>query len=452
MSKNRVQVFFDGKLNISNIEKELQKIKTYYGNIKLPAGATKELSNAYKELEGVLNEFKTQTTNPITSNSELRKVSNTLSNIETKYKSLLDIVSAMGKVGKKAPIKDLMTEEQYKLYSKINEKIKETKKEITDNTNQKKAIEDQIKQLKQYIEARKKVEQVDELLKRKEERDKASKEEKKNIPSFTSNERRIIKDAAAIKAKNAQILTGIDTHALGIDSKQLSDIIKDYDELNDKLSKFNQLKKEDAFKSMVSELDPQKIKEIFNIDVSNMENTTQLNDALKTFISGLRTEAAPSAEVMANLFAAMKDNVSGLDMQLDDVRDSLNDITNIQNGLEQSAMRVLNFFSVGNSIQIFKNIVRSAKESITELDAVMTETAVVTNFSIGDMWRQLPQYTKLANQLGVSIKGAYETMTIFYQQGLSTNEVMAVGTETMKMARIANLDYAKAADYECHVA
>ena len=37
-------------------------------------------------------------------------------------------------------------------------------------------------------------------------------------------------------------------------------------------------------------------------------------------------------------------------------------------------------------------------------------------------------------------------MTLFYQQGLDTNEAFALGTETMKMARIAGLDYADATD------
>jgi TP901 family phage tail tape measure protein len=35
-------------------------------------------------------------------------------------------------------------------------------------------------------------------------------------------------------------------------------------------------------------------------------------------------------------------------------------------------------------------------------------------------------------------------MTLFYQQGLQTNEVFEIGTETMKMARIAGLEYADA--------
>jgi hypothetical protein len=45
----------------------------------------------------------------------------------------------------------------------------------------------------------------------------------------------------------------------------------------------------------------------------------------------------------------------------------------------------------------------------------MTETAVVTDFDISDMWAQLPQYTKRANELGVTTKAAYEAATLYYQ-------------------------------------
>ena len=108
--------------------------------------------------------------------------------------------------------------------------------------------------------------------------------------------------------------------------------------------------------------------------------------------------------------------------------------------------RLTYFFSIDNSVRLFRRALRSAYNAVKELDAAMTETAVVTDFSVGDMWNQLPRYTEAANKLGTTTLGAYETMTLFYQQGLKTNEVFEIGTETMKMARIAGLDYADATD------
>ena len=60
--------------------------------------------------------------------------------------------------------------------------------------------------------------------------------------------------------------------------------------------------------------------------------------------------------------------------------------------MERLKDSIFDFFSISNAIQIFKNAVKNAIDTVKELDAVMTETAVVTDFSIGDMWEKLPEY------------------------------------------------------------
>ena len=114
--------------------------------------------------------------------------------------------------------------------------------------------------------------------------------------------------------------------------------------------------------------------------------------------------------------------------------------------LEHFKGKAAYFFGISNAINLFKRAVRSAYNTVKDLDAVMTETAVVTNFGVGDMWSQLPEYTARANELGVTIHDTYEAATLFYQQGLKTNEVMQISNETLKMARIAGLDAATASD------
>lgn len=115
--------------------------------------------------------------------------------------------------------------------------------------------------------------------------------------------------------------------------------------------------------------------------------------------------------------------------------------------LDMIKSRIQYFFSLTNGAMLFRRVLQDTIQTTKELDAAMTETAVVTDFSVGDMWKELPRYTALAKELGSTIQGVYETMTLYYQQGLETNEVFEVGTETLKMARIAGLDYAKATDF-----
>ena len=104
------------------------------------------------------------------------------------------------------------------------------------------------------------------------------------------------------------------------------------------------------------------------------------------------------------------------------------------------------FFSLSNMINLFKRGVREAVQTVKDLDAAMTQTAVVTDFSVGDMWEKLPEYTAHANALGATIQDMYESTTLYYQQGLNTQQAMGVATETMKMARIAGMEAAEATD------
>ena len=119
---------------------------------------------------------------------------------------------------------------------------------------------------------------------------------------------------------------------------------------------------------------------------------------------------------------------------------------NVNKEIDQIKSRIQYFFGLSNAINLVKRAIRDAVNTIKELDKAMTETAVVTDFSVGDMWAQLPEYTKRANELGVTTLAAYQAATLYYQQGLKTNEVNALSVETLKMARIAGLDAAEATD------
>jgi TP901 family phage tail tape measure protein len=101
---------------------------------------------------------------------------------------------------------------------------------------------------------------------------------------------------------------------------------------------------------------------------------------------------------------------------------------------------------IAGAVEVFRRAARDAISTITELDKTMTEMSVVTDLTVGDYWNQLPEYSKQASDLGVSINSAYKAATLYYQQGLKGNEVTKISAETLKMAKIAGLDTADATD------
>lgn len=90
--------------------------------------------------------------------------------------------------------------------------------------------------------------------------------------------------------------------------------------------------------------------------------------------------------------------------------------------------------------------IKNAINNIKELDKTITNIAVVTNMSQEDLWGRIGEYTNRAQQYGVAVKDVYTVSQIFYQQGLQTAQVMDLTTETLKMAKIAGMDYKDAAN------
>lgn len=119
----------------------------------------------------------------------------------------------------------------------------------------------------------------------------------------------------------------------------------------------------------------------------------------------------------------------------------------VQQSFNQMKMTVANFMGFTQVLNLAKRAIKGAINHIKELDSVMNKIAIVTDMSTEDLWQQVDQYSKMAQTYGVTIKGAYEVSQIYYQQGLATNDVLTLTNETLKLAKISGLDYAKSTDY-----
>jgi TP901 family phage tail tape measure protein len=127
-------------------------------------------------------------------------------------------------------------------------------------------------------------------------------------------------------------------------------------------------------------------------------------------------------------------------------KDALEDLNREAAQVTEFENRIKSFLGLAGAAEVLKRAVRDAMATIKELDATMTEMSVVTDLTVGDYWDQLPEYSQRASDLGISINSAYKAATLYYQQGLKTNEVNAISAETLKMAKIAGLDAAEATD------
>lgn len=116
----------------------------------------------------------------------------------------------------------------------------------------------------------------------------------------------------------------------------------------------------------------------------------------------------------------------------------------IENGFNRIGQGAKQILSVTTSWRALRNVVRSTFNDIKDLDKAFGSIAMVTSYSVKDMWQQYDQYAAMANKLGQSTKSVVEASSLYYQQGLKTNEVMQLTEETMKLATLAGLDFKEA--------
>ena len=177
---------------------------------------------------------------------------------------------------------------------------------------------------------------------------------------------------------------------------------------------------------------------------------TNLTDEIEKIKSSLPQLEANTLQGLIDGFNQGKISAEGLEKGIQQIVTAENEraqsTAQANKEIDQVKNRIQYFFGLNNAINLVKRGIREAINTVKELDKAMTETAVVTSNTISDMWAKLPDYTKRANELGVSTLETYQAATLYYQQGLNDEQAAALSTETLKMARIAGLEAADATD------
>lgn len=185
------------------------------------------------------------------------------------------------------------------------------------------------------------------------------------------------------------------------------------------------------------------------ISMEDIGDLTKKED-IEAWLSNLNTSALEKfRNGLQGVEKATKEVQPELEKMGKSVRDSADDFDAAERAAQDLSTlkyQLMDFFSVTGAIQLFRRAIQSALETVKELDAAMTEIAVVSDFSVNDMWAQLPRFTEQANELGMAIKDTYAATTLYVQQGLDLDKSMKLATETLKMAAVAGMDAANATD------
>ena len=159
-------------------------------------------------------------------------------------------------------------------------------------------------------------------------------------------------------------------------------------------------------------------------------------------------EAAKAAQQNSESLQDVNKNIEDSSQALKEGSDATREATENQNKLNDSFDNmkgaIKTFLSIGSAISALRNVVRNTFNDIKELDKSFANIAMVTDYSVGQMWESYDQYAEMANELGQSTKSVIEASGLFYQQGLDTADSLALTEDTMKLATLAGLDFAEA--------
>lgn len=187
---------------------------------------------------------------------------------------------------------------------------------------------------------------------------------------------------------------------------------------------------------------------INNLKANGLENAATELERLKNSLTNEQATALNKIlQDMNALGAAGEDASKGLNKEKTTLEQTIESAISADRQFSNLFTRLARFTTLTGIFDIIKRSINSAYEAVKELDAAMNSIAVVTDMTTGDLWAQIDSYTDMANATGSTIQGAYEVAQLYYQQGLSTNDVLTATTETLKLARVAGIEYADATDY-----
>ena len=482
----RINVTLDFNAELKNVSSAISDIKKSLSGLNLPQNLNKNFLNLFSNLEAEIKNFSSLTSRELSTVGDFSAVEKSGKKILDLYRKLGVEVENLGDVfeGNKASLFPPSTKDtidkinkaisQYNIVtSKSKKEIKDAQKRVADYTA---ALEIQ----KQKINELEKKQRNGNVVSNKDYQ-----QAKKELEDYEAEVKKIETAFAEAQAKNEEKMA--ETGRTQPDKRTtayrnmlaLSNQLSEAQELlNDKRKQFNALVNESTLKSQLTtaqqksrsleiqleqvneELDKlgdggegeafrrlvDSLKDIDGIDSNALQNVEDVQLALEKIYQKGGREASKALEKVRQALNDASPAAKDFGDKTNDASQSIGELTRQQQDIDNLKNRIFDFFSITNAVQLFKRAVNSAVDTVKELDATMTEAAVVTEFSIGDMWDKLPQYSEEASKLGVRINDLYGATTLYYQQGLKTNDAMGVGVETMKMAAVANMEATEATE------
>ena len=491
MAERRFTVRLDAEMNISQVKSAVQTMQTELSKLNLPQDVGSKLAGTFDKLTGEIERFQAMSAKGIGSSQEFNQLANSGNKILQLYEQLSNQVRSLGNLS------DGQLQKMFPPSALAN--IQKANAAMQQYTNATKGSEKQIERLEREIaQAEKATEKLrtqkeklegkstvsDTTFKQMEKDADAAEREFREAEQALKDLQQQAQDyekksqekyGSTAKARQSSTYRDIVDKSIPDQEKEVARLEQAWERLKNKRDKaLTQTKKDEAIAQLVADIqkaegnvatlqsqldslkagDPQAFQQLIaqlnQIKGISLDPTSATIEQVQQAVARLSQQ---ELEQLKNSFLQAGNTVNGtrgqfqgFQQQIDQTRTKVNQLDSAMGEVDMLKSRISYFFGLTNSVYLLRRAITSAFETVKELDKTMTEAAVVTDFSVSDMWDKLPQYANEANKLGTSINSLYAATTLYYQQGLKTNEAMSLGIETMKMARIAGMESAEATE------
>ena len=449
MAKNQSTYTLHIDAELGNLQQTLNTAKNALASFMQSGSAPKGLEKAFEKINDLLGQISDKTGKPLDLKG-LTGAGKDLNTVQESFRAIVRLLGEFDELSDDVKLTFLSAEEQKKVTA-ITEALK----------NYGVAAENSAKKIKELENAQKSLTKNGNQLHR----------AKKNVGDLEG--KKLSKEAALSGAQgklSAAVEVGADPEKIAAYQAKVVQLEADLRVLNQELAEANQelitaqqvydssaqavanLGKEAKQASLdaLHGLKEEAKKLGISLEGLNGHDAAAQIEILKRRLSEFKSEAMsgakPAFDAIKDGCVTAQDAVEQLGVGVQEATEAVRSMDQVAGQRDAFEAKIKSFLGLSGAAQVMRSALRDAMQTITELDATMTEMAVVTNLTVGDYWDQLPEYSKRASELGVSINDAYKAATLYYQQGLKSNEVTAISAETLKLAKIAGIDAAEATD------
>lgn len=487
MADKKINISLGISADLNDFQKKIEKLQSEFDKVKFSDLSSEKISKVFDNIQTRLKKLQelTDKSPSLLGKTDYKQAEKEVGNLQTDISKLVREIQQLDTASKEGKLKILPKGEQERL-EKLNEATKKYLKTLSQESKRLEDLEKKQNRLKQAQSALAQLEQTQKSAKSKREvadswlkglnTQLAKKQEILAAQKQTEEAVQSIYKAQGLKGKkigDTEVNINGTVTSLNQIRKEAGETATKIAEMEQKIqqyiskSDFNQLNQDiQAQRDLIVKLEEEigklqtdnpttalkKLKtalEQAGVSMEDIGDLTKKED-IEAWLSNLNTSAL---EKFRNGLQGVEKATGEVQPELEKMGQSVRDSADDFDAAERAAQdlstlkyQLMDFFSVTGAIQLFRRAIQSAFETVKELDAAMTEIAVVSDFSVNDMWAQLPRFTEQANELGMDIKDTYAATTLYVQQGLDLDKSMKLATETLKMAAVAGMDAANATD------